>query len=157
MTQAIKLTGNSADVNAIFLNHLDPLSKSLIIFAVNNHSDSEVAGGSHWSCCVYSKSDNAFFHFDSFSGSNKSACSSIVKILKSCLKYETAKLVHVPCLQQNNSHDCGVFLLCHTDLICETALKGESICKVQKIKVKEVDVKRNELIKVIQNLGGNVQ
>lgn len=149
------MVDNPTEAKAIFLDPLNPSSRSHIIFAVNDNA-STAAGGSHWSLCVFSKTENRFFHFDSSSGSNKSSCLSLVKILKTCLSCETADISNVPCLQQNNSYDCGVFVLCHTDLVCRTILKDCSLGSVKKLQPKFVQVKRDEIIQIIRNLGGKV-
>jgi sentrin-specific protease 8 len=151
VTQAIKMMGNRDDVNEIFLNPLNPASRSHIIFAVNDNS-SDKAGGSHWSLCVFSKDENVFHHFDSLTGSNKTPCSSLVKILQSCLNCGDAELINVPCLQQSNGYDCGIFVLCHADLVCQTLAKRESINSIKKLQIKKVHVKRNETLQIIDIL-----
>lgn len=153
MTQGIKMVSDPNEVNAIFLSHLSPESRSYIIFAVNDNSSSD-AGGSHWSLCVYSKPDNTFFHFDSYSGSNNSSCSKLVKILKECLGCKSAVIKNVECLQQNNSYDCGIYVLCHTDIVCQAIEKRCEITSIKKLQPKKVQVKRHEVIQIIQNLGG---
>ena len=146
---------NPQEVNAIFLDPLDPSSRSFIIFAVNDNV-STAAGGSHWSLCVFSRAENRFYHFDSSSKANASACFSLVKILKQCLDCESAEIINVACLQQNNSYDCGIFVLCNTDLVCRTIAKGKTLSSIEKIKPKDVQIKRNEITQIIKSLGGKV-
>jgi sentrin-specific protease 8 len=145
------MMGNAKEVKVIFLDPLNVESRKFIIFAVNDNTIN-AAGGSHWSLCAWSKPDNTFFHFDSSSGSNNSSCSKLVKILKSCLSCESAETNNVQCLQQNNCFDCGIFVLCHADLVCQTALKEGSLSAVKKLQPKRVNVKRNEIVQIIQNL-----
>jgi sentrin-specific protease 8 len=151
VTQAIKMMGNPQEVNAIFLDHLDTSSRTHIIFAINDNSSDE-AGGSHWSLCVFSKSENTFFHFDSFKFSNHFPCESLVKILKSCFDRKDAEIIETDCLQQNNCYDCGIFVLCHTDVVCQAIEKQESLSSLKKLQPKKVHVKRGELIEIIKNL-----
>lgn len=154
VTQAIKLVANTEEVKAVFLDPLEAKSRNFIIFAVNNNTHN-AAGGSHWSLCVWSKPDNTFFHFDSSLGLNSSSCSVLVKILKPCLGCETAEINNVQCLQQNNCYDCGIFVICHTDLVAQTVVKEGSLSAVKKLQPKKVPVKRNELVQIIQSLAAN--
>lgn len=142
---------NPQEANAIFLSPLQPERRSHIIFAVNDNSSTE-AGGSHWSLCVFSKEENRFYHYDSSSGSNNSSCKNLVRILKACLNCESADMVNSTCLQQNNSYDCGIFLLCHTDLVCRTIIKSGSLESIKKLDPRNVQVKRNDLIQIVDNL-----
>lgn len=151
VTQAIKIMGNPGEVKMIFLDPLNATSRNFIIFAVNDNT-ANAAGGSHWSLCVWSKNENTFFHFDSSSGSNSSSCSKLVKILKSCLNCKTAELNNVQCLQQNNCYDCGIFVLCHADIVCQTAMKEGNLRNVKKLQPQKVHLKRNEIVQIIQNL-----
>ena len=145
------MMGSSAEVKAIFLDPLNAASRDFIVFAVNDHSMNSI-GGSHWSLCVYSKPDNSFFNFDSSSNSNNSSCSKLVKILRSCLGCDTAKLENMECLQQNNCYDCGIFVLCHADLACQSAVKEKSLKEVKKLQRKIVQIKRHEVAQIILNL-----
>jgi sentrin-specific protease 8 len=148
------MTGTPEEVKMIFLDPLNATEKDFIIFAVNDNA-LNAAGGSHWSLCVWSKPDNTFFHFDSSSNSNHSACSKLVKILKISLGYQSAELENVQCLQQNNSYDCGIFVLCHADIACQTAFKENSLKNIKKLQPKKVYVKRSEVVEIIKNLSTN--
>lgn len=149
------MIGDPHEVNAFILNPLSPANYEFIMFAVNDNS-SVGAGGSHWSLCVFSKPDKTFFHFDSSSGSNKSSCVKIVKILKSCLSCEAAGIKDVKCLQQRNSYDCGTFLLCHADLICSAIDKGKDLTSLPKLQPETVATKRREMVQIVQSLGGKI-
>lgn len=155
VTQAIKMMDNASEINAIFLEPLNPSCRSHIIFAVNDNKSINV-GGTHWSLCVFSRADDTFYHFDSASGSNNSSCFTLVKILKECLGCESAVMTKVPCLQQNNSYDCGIFVICHTDLVCRTIVKGDSLESIKMLQPKNVQIKRDEVIQIIQNLKENM-
>lgn len=148
--------GNPEEVKMIFLDPLNFTTRNFILFAVNDNSKN-AAGGSHWSLCAWSKPDNTFFHFDSSSDWNNSACSKLVKILKSCLGSETAEIKHVQCLQQYNCYDCGTFVLCHADLVCLTALREGTLNEVEKLQRQQVYAKRNEIVQIIQDLAADDQ
>lgn len=140
-----------SEVNAIFLEPLNCAARTLIIFVINNN-DSTDAGGTHWSICAYSKTDDIFYHFDSLSGSNASPCIKLFKTIKSCLGCGNAKIKNVSCSQQANSFDCGIFALCHTDLVCQTFLKSGNLSNVKKLQKTKIDEKRNEICQIIKKL-----
>jgi sentrin-specific protease 8 len=145
------MMNNADEINAIILDPLDAKKRPFIIFAINNN-DQDVAGGSHWSLCVYSKPDNTFFHFDSSSYFNHMPCEQLINIMKKCLQVPSAEFQRVDCLQQNNSYDCGIYVLCHADLVCKTIMKSKSLKDVKKLNCKTVTTKRSELIGIIQSL-----
>jgi sentrin-specific protease 8 len=155
VTQAIKLMRNPNEINAIFLEPLDIRGKQFIIFAINDNSSAS-AGGSHWSLLVYSRPDKRFFHFDSAGSLNSYVCSDFVEVIKKCLclsKDEEA-CEQVQCLQQNNSYDCGIYVLCHADLACKTIMKVGKLLGIQKVNYKSVIVKRQEIIELSESLVG---
>lgn len=155
VTQAIKMLESFEEVNAIFLDPLNPSGRSHIMFALNNNSSRVDAGGSHWSFGVYSKPENTFFHFDSSHNFNAKPFSTLVQILKKCFDCETAEKVTVDCLQQDNSHDCGIFVLCHADIVCQQIVKGETISSLKKLPLKKVGVKRSEVLQTVQSLAAS--
>lgn len=155
VTQAIKLTGNPLEVNEMFLEPLNFRDRTIIFFAINNNSKDR-AGGSHWSLCVYSKTENLFYHFDSLFSSNLSSCKELVRILKICLNCPSAQIESVVCTQQNNSFDCGVFVLCHTDLVCQTFDKSGTLNSIEKLRLSNVMIKRNEIKQIIKRLSGKI-
>lgn len=142
---------NPEEANAIFLEPLSASSRQFIIFAINNNSSFK-AGGSHWSLCVFSKADNTFYHFDSNLSSNFSSCASLVKTLGPCFNCKISEIKEVDCLQQNNGYDCGIFVLCHAELVCLTIKECKSIESVTKLQSEKVHSKRNEVIQLIRNL-----
>ena len=145
------MVGNPADVNSIFLDPLNPSEKSFIIFAVNDNSTTN-SGGSHWSLAVFSRHDKIFYHFDSVSKLNHSSFKSLTKILKICLQCPDAEICEIPCLQQNNSCDCGLYVLCHTDLVFQTIEKRSPLANIKKIIPQKVHVKRREIIQIFEGL-----
>lgn len=145
---------NPDEVNAIILEPLNVHQKKFLILPLNDNSENK-PGGSHWSLLVYSKCDNLFFNFDSASCHNYEVCSQLVKIIKGCLKIKGEKIQQVDCLQQNNSYDCGIYLICHTDLVCKTIMKSKSLKEIGKISYKSVLSKRSEIVEIIKNLRGS--
>lgn len=149
------MIGNPSEVKAIFLDHLEPSSRSHIIFAINNNSTT-AAGGSHWSLGAFSRSESTFYHFDSSSGMNHSAFLDLVKIFKSGFEAQQANIVEVPCLQQEDAHNCGIFVLCHADSVCKAIEQGKPLSEMKRLLPTKTHVKRTELIEIIRGLDGAV-
>lgn len=145
------MMNNPEEINAIIFDPLEVQKRSFIIFAINNNNEDK-AGGSHWSLCVYSKPDNTFFHFDSSGYFNHIPCDQLVNIVKKSFKDPSAEFQTVDCLQQNNSYDCGIYVLCHADLVCKTIMKSKSLKDIKKLNCKSVTTKRSEIIEIIQSL-----
>lgn len=139
------------EINAVILDPLDVKERNFLIFPINDNSKNQV-GGSHWSFLVYSKPDKTFYHFDSSGSSNYYVCSKLVNIIKSCLKLSSEKIEQVECLQQNNSYDCGIYVLCHADSVCKTIMKSKTLKGIKKICYKTVLSKRSELLDIIKSL-----
>lgn len=144
---------NPNDVKEIILEPLKIQTRNFILFVLNDNEQSDVSGGSHWTLLVYSKPDKTFFHFDSLGSSNYHTCSKFVKIFKACLSTtDEISTKQVDCLQQSNSYDCGIYVLCHADLACKKIVQSNSLADIKKINYKFVTVKRNELAEIVQNL-----
>lgn len=140
---------NADEVNKFILEPIQASHKSHILFAINNNDRDNEIGGTHWSLCVLSKEDNTLFHFDSLQYSNLHACNTIYNIIKNCFGLPHIELKNVECLQQSNSYDCGIFVLCHSDLVCKTIIKSESLNDVKKLEHSLVTRKRSELLEII--------
>lgn len=139
------------EINSMILEPIEAQIKSYIIFGINNNEEN-VAGGSHWSLCVYSKSDNTFFHFDSSGYTNQSTAKNLCEIIRKCFRIPSLEFKRVDCLQQNNCYDCGIYVLCHADIVCEAIIKSKSIAEVKKLSSAKVMTKRTELIEIIKSL-----
>ena len=150
---------NPDEINAVILEPLNVSSKNFIIFPINDNTRDK-AGGSHWSLLVFSRPEGKFFHFDSAGSMNFHVCSSFVRILKACLKMtqEEGECVQVDCLQQNNSYDCGIFVLCHIDHVCKIIMRHNRLSNMPtKIPFGAVNVKRQEILQIATGLGANVK
>jgi len=153
------MTRSYDEITEIFLHPLSASSKDFIIFPINDHRSAS-AGGTHWSLGAYSRPDNCFYHLDSFDACNFSSFSKIVKIFKACLNCDNASVVEVDCLQQNNSYDCGIFVLCHADLLCHMILRKGSLSSLagmppKKVAPQKVAFKRQEVLDIIEHLKGS--
>ncbi|GAX78689.1 hypothetical protein CEUSTIGMA_g6127.t1 [Chlamydomonas eustigma] len=107
----------------LILEPLQVSSKSVILFAVNDNTDLEAAGGgSHWSLLVYYSGADTFRHYDSAPGrGSRSAATRLHRVVQKVLAPagQECPLVHVSEMpQQENGHDCGVYVMAMADAIC---------------------------------------
>ncbi len=106
---------------AIFLEPLSLASCRWVFLAVNDNSN-QTAGGSHWSLLLYRRDTNRFSHYDSQSGSNSLHARRIAVKLEAFL----GTGVKVPFVEeqspsQQNSYDCGMYVICNAEALCESA------------------------------------
>ncbi|KAL2611165.1 hypothetical protein R1flu_022857 [Riccia fluitans] len=97
------------------------LKRELVIFAVNNNEDVETAeGGTHWTLLSYNRQKNTFEHFDSMAGTNWKQARDLVNIVKPYMGpfAASAKFIEQATPQQENSYDCGVYVMAIAQLIC---------------------------------------
>ncbi|CAL7948130.1 unnamed protein product [Xylocopa violacea] len=154
LTQLLKITELSR-----YDMFFDPTIMSkceCVFFPLNNCDKKDAAGGSHWSLLVYSKQDKTCYHFDSSKGYNNSTASKFAENLMSYFldKGEpNKKFVEVDCPQQDNSYDCGVYVLCLTDVITEHVIKTGGIGGCDYGQVKKLTYsKRTKLLHLIYDL-----
>ncbi|CAL4091567.1 unnamed protein product, partial [Meganyctiphanes norvegica] len=86
MSQIIKLgEKNDIDYN---LNAIGAWRNDYLFLPVNNNESKELQGGSHWSLLVYSRFDNAWYHYDSLEGANTNPALKLVERLNMYLEFE---------------------------------------------------------------------
>lgn len=139
---------------------LDPLYRdhSFVFFPLNNNEAVDYAGGTHWSLLVYSRNQNMFFHFDSSTGTNYSAANKLaLKIHYYFNKsLDDFQIVEVSdCLQQDNSYDCGIYLLCFIDHLAKEVLRHGELNDYGIMDRSLFQNKRSELLSLINGLRGN--
>ena len=94
--------------------HLNSLKIKKYDYLVLPVNDSNVnSNGTHWSLLLYIKNENKFYHFDSirhlnFDIARDLACN-VSKYLN--FSFNIDQVCEVDCAQQNNTYDCGVYLL----------------------------------------------
>ncbi|XP_037954522.1 sentrin-specific protease 8-like [Teleopsis dalmanni] len=153
VTQCMKLV--SEDELTTLLNQLDAASKMFILFALNDNTTT-LAGGTHWSLFALSRPEKTFFHFDSHSNQNSEAAHQFMQQVKDALHCKKFNLKSVKCLQQANSYDCGIHVLCMADNIADHVNRFECIEDVALLHQDAVKGKRSELLKLIHTLGGKL-
>ncbi|GIL65692.1 hypothetical protein Vafri_19369 [Volvox africanus] len=127
---------------------LKPDRKVLILFAVNDNSEVDVAaGGSHWTLLVYHRPSNTLRHYDSSpsSQSNRSGRNSRSAHAAGRLAHAVGPaltgarregggvnalptLVEVPYMpRQTNCYDCGVYVLAVARAVCQWWVRGAGV------------------------------
>ncbi|KAI9138040.1 hypothetical protein BKA69DRAFT_827463 [Paraphysoderma sedebokerense] len=91
-----------------------------IAFLPVNDNRSDAVGGSHWSLLVFVKPLNTFYYYDSSGAYNISAAKYIASKWICLLNPQDNKykFEHLPSPQQQNNHDCGLFVMCYTFALC---------------------------------------
>lgn len=100
----------------VFLDPLHLEEKETVLMAVNNASDPDQPGGSHWSLLVFTRQAMAFYHLDSSPGLNESDGRRLAFKVHEFLVKKTEQrfpllFTDVPVLKQGNGYDCGVHVL----------------------------------------------
>ncbi|XP_033358187.1 sentrin-specific protease 8-like [Bombus vosnesenskii] len=154
LTQLLKMTDPNQYI--IFLDPLSITECKCIFFPLNNCDKKDAAGGTHWSLLIFCKEDKTCYHFDSAKGSNATIASKFAENVMDCVfdkKEPNKKFVEVDSPQQSNSYDCGVYVLCLTDVIINHLLKNERMdgCNYNQVK-KLVLAKRAQLLALINDL-----
>ncbi|XP_018011213.1 sentrin-specific protease 8-like [Hyalella azteca] len=121
VTQLLKMC-DPAEV-AVVLDPLEANHKDFILLPVNDNNSAIASGGSHWSLLVFSRFDFKWYHYDSMRGSNYQHARSLVQRINRYLERD-AVLVDATCTQQDNSYDCGAFVLLNAEHAASAATTG---------------------------------
>jgi hypothetical protein len=148
------------DIAPIVLDPLNFSNKSLVFFALNNNPDvSQAAGGSHWSLCLYTRSDNTLRHYDSCKGMNShvanALCAALAPSAPPKLKLIEADEDGFRCPQQENNYDCGLMVLAIAEILCERFIVTGGLddfkIDAKEVGARELDIKRWEIHSLIIN------
>jgi len=131
--------------------HLD--TKQFVFFPVNDSESPDTPGGSHWSLLAYHRAKNVYLHFDSSEGNtnNKPATKLLRNVAPFIVKNESfPTLTEGECDKQQNGYDCGVYVLCNVERLCEMWIGkgkyGNSTSHTDAVK------KRTDMIQLIRAL-----
>lgn len=149
VTQCLKVV--SYDEISIFLEPLDAVNKSFIFFPINDNQSDKI-GGSHWSLLVFSKPENKFYHFDSMDSNNQRQCENLIIKIKRFLNVSTFTLQQADCLEQTNSYDCGIHVLCNAENIAHYVVKTNRVDGVSQLTKNVVAGKRADILNIIKEL-----
>ncbi|KPP75555.1 sentrin-specific protease 8-like [Scleropages formosus] len=123
VTQFIKCTSSQEEL-ALFLEPLNLPACRWVFLAVNDNSH-QTAGGTHWSLLLYRRDSGCFSHYDSQSGSNALHARRIASKLESFLGAAKKPLfVEELAPAQQNSYDCGMYVICNTEALCDSIGQG---------------------------------
>lgn len=115
---------SASEVNSVIKSW--NLSTFSMVFIPFTNSESARDPGNHWSLLVwFPKNGNKFFHCDSYQdipelsrSSQRSAVSIVNKLTRLC-KLKKSKILRPKVPQQDNSYDCGLYLLAYIDFLVE--------------------------------------
>lgn len=153
VTQCLKET-TITDI-PLFLDPIDAKKKQLIFMAVNDCADVTSPGGSHWSLLMYYGPRSTFYHADSLNNSNYIQAKKLVKNLSVYFnpRVSETNLQVLDVLQQENSYDCGVHLLCNVDHIVEHFMCNKNFTSLPLFSNECVNGMRSKLLRLIKYLG----
>lgn len=155
VTQFIKCTCNPAEL-AVFLEPLDLPHKRVVFLAINDNS-SQAAGGTHWSLLVYLQEKSSFFHYDSHSRSNSDHAKQVAEKLGAFLGRKGDKVVFVEekAPAQQNSYDCGMYVICNAEILCQNYFRQQPESLLQLLTPTYITKKRGEWKDLIARLAKN--
>ncbi|XP_028811682.1 sentrin-specific protease 8 [Denticeps clupeoides] len=156
VTHFIKCATSPQEV-ATFLAPLELPARRWIFLAVNDNRHHAAAGGSHWSLLLYRADERRFSHYDSQAGCNSPDARRVAGQLESFLlgAGRRVSVVEEPCPAQHNSYDCGMYVICNTELLCESVGTGDTPrLGTDTITQDYITRKRAEWCRLIQSLAG---
>ncbi|CAK9865176.1 unnamed protein product [Sphagnum jensenii] len=112
--------------------------REMVMFALNNNEDVEMAeGGSHWTLLVYIRKENVLQHYDSMAGCNRRQAQELANKLKPFISSGSTppKLVEQTTPQQQNSYDCGVYVIAIAQLLCNVFEDSHKCIPVQDVDI----------------------
>ena len=157
VSQFLKLV--SSQEIPVFLEPLTLEEKEIILLAVNNASDPDQPGGSHWSLLIFSSQAKEFFHLDSSGSMNEFDAKLLAKKLFDFLvkKFDRFdfRFSEVPVIKQTNGYDCGIHLLSHAEHATRHYLMYGNADGLQPLENSKVKTKREEILKIILGFSNN--
>ncbi|XP_062998389.1 sentrin-specific protease 8 [Elgaria multicarinata webbii] len=143
VAQFIKCTTSQEEL-AIFLEPLNLPHKEIVFLAINDNSN-QAAGGTHWSLLVYFRDKNCFAHYDSHTRSNSVHARRVAGKLEAFLgKRGKVAFVEEKAPAQQNSYDCGMYVICNTEALCQEFFQGQQEPVLQLLTPSYITAKREE-------------
>lgn len=152
VTQFIKCVSCQEELS-LFLEPLRLESRRWVFLAVNDNSN-KTAGGSHWSLLLYQRDSGHFSHYDSQRRGNAKHARRIAAKLQAFLDAGTdLTFVEEPSPSQQNGYDCGMYVICNAEVLCETAqIEGRTGLPTNTITPAYITRKRTEWHSLIRKL-----
>merc|ERR1711888_225978 len=121
----------------------------------NKNVEAQKEGGSHWSVLLYRKKENQFFHHDPVNNVNTKYANMMAKKIKDIDSKISSTVIEIPCPQQGNGYDCGLYAILYIKKIVEKILKGISPNKYESGEINDNDaneLRRNLYNQIMQEL-----
>lgn len=156
LTQLLRFT-DSRTYDA-FLDAVDAKGHDFVFFPLNDCDSRVDASGTHWTLLVYSRASEACYHYDSIQGAARMVAYDFAKNL---IKYFVGADISTTdkryremcCPQQDNGYDCGLYVICLTELISRHIMKGYEIKDCDYRAIPEiVEHKRSQLLNLVDTL-----
>ncbi|KAA8623079.1 ULP1 Protease Ulp1 family [Pyrenophora tritici-repentis] len=126
-----------------------------IFLPINDNSDAQAEGGSHWSLLLVSIIDGVSFHYSSMAGCNDREARSTTMKLEQLLGKRLRFIPMADSPQQENGSDCGVFVcVLMRHLLLKRLLRADASKKVSmSMRDAHIDAKdgRKTMLKVIED------
>ncbi|XP_060116219.1 sentrin-specific protease 8 [Heteronotia binoei] len=142
----------SQEEMGLFLEPLNLPQKKAVFLAINDNS-SQAAGGTHWSLLVYFREKNCFAHYDSHTRSNSIHARQVAGKLEAFLgKRGKASFVEEKAPAQQNSYDCGMYVICNAEALCRAHFQAQQEPILQLLTPSYITQKRKEWKELIAKL-----
>lgn len=129
---------------------IEPLKlqdKRFIIVPVNNAEACDVPAGSHWSLLFYQKDNHTFYYLDTLQHINlNSNDKEIYARLSKLICPGLASFVVVDCPQQENTVDCGIYLVLIVEWLLRLIDNSESVAERIIACKKTLQIRKTDLI-----------
>ncbi|MFH4975679.1 hypothetical protein AB6A40_002388 [Gnathostoma spinigerum] len=97
--------------------------KDHVLFILNDENDPDRSGGTHWSLLIYSRGANHLKLYDSLPNPSTSAALMLSQKMVKILNLPKADVLIEPCCKQQNSSDCGLYVIAFVQKFLENTVK----------------------------------
>lgn len=108
------------------------------------------------SLLVYFQETNSFHHYDSHSSFNTSAARSLAQNVEPFLHCKSGQnpcFMEDRCPQQQNGYDCGVYVVCVTEQLCNNFMNNSKMSLDDNLTPEDIRKKRKSLKDLVLGLG----